>query len=483
MKKLVFVTFCSFLIAIGSCSEAYSNWRVERTALSTDNGDADPVERASQNIVRAMEIADKAIAGHLVGDEMAMARFYNPYTNVRSDEKGSVWMYTSAIEAVNAIMSALKAHRELGNTQLYEDNFERYAIWLKRMYENLAYYQGTFQLTSFTQTKEWTVYGVHRSDTKGTAQVAGIENVYDDQQWLVRELLEAYKLTGQETYLKEAEYLTEYVLDGWDSTRDDDGNEHGGIPWGPGYTTKHACSNGPMVSPLVWLHELYKASDEEVTHRYIGSDNKRQTTRMKKRDYYLHFAEAVYAWQKDNLLREDGVYNDMRGGCGNCDVAYETVDGVRYRAHTPLPNSQEPPYSYNSGTMISGAADLYRVTGNEAYLEDLKKLAENSFTHFAKPTTNPTDHYAYAIHGFNNWFNGVLMRGYVDAYPIYRQVDAYIRTFQQNLDYGYQNFLYNGILPHDLLQGWNEGNQNTEGMFSFTFAAEYALLARYELEK
>src|SRR5690606_8220710 len=150
-----------------------------------------------------------------------------------------------------------------------------------------VYYEGTFELTSYTQTREWTVYGVHRAATPGTAKVAGIENVYDDQQWLVRELLHAHKLTGDHRYLTQAEYLTEYVLDGWDSTLDESGKENGGIPWGPGYTTKHSCSNGPFISSLVWLHEQYAGSDEEITHRYVTADNKRETKRMKKSDYYL----------------------------------------------------------------------------------------------------------------------------------------------------------------------------------------------------
>jgi uncharacterized protein YyaL (SSP411 family) len=58
---------------------------------------------------------------------------------------------------------------------------------------------------------------------KGKANVTGVLNVYDDQMWLVRELLEAYHLTGQERYLQEAEYLTAYVLDGWDCTLDEKG--------------------------------------------------------------------------------------------------------------------------------------------------------------------------------------------------------------------------------------------------------------------
>jgi hypothetical protein len=60
-----------------------------------------------------------------------------------------------------------------------------------------------------------------------------------------------------------------------------------------------------------------------------------------------------------------------------------------------------------------------------------------------------------------------------------------INSFQRNLDYGYDNFLHEGFLPTNLLVGWSRENNNNrvEGMFTFAFAAEYAILARYELEK
>lgn len=448
-----------------------------------DAGTAAPAETARRNLLRAMELADQAMDHYFTGDGMAMARYYDPFAGVRSDETGSVWMYTAAIESVNAILHALKAHQANGQADVYDARVERYRDLLAQLYDNLAYYEGTFELTSYTQTREWTVYGVHRAATRGNARVAGIENVYDDQQWLVRELLHSYRLTGEQRYLEAAGYLAGYVLDGWDATRDADGNENGGISWGPGYTSKHACSNGPFISPLVWLHEHYAGSDEVITHRYITADGQRQTTTMKKSDYYLQFAEAVYDWQKTHLLRADGVYDDLMGGCRNCEVRYETVDGVHYRAHTPLNDRRGPAYSYNSGSMLSAAADLFRVTSNRAYLDDLKQLADDSFRHFATSSEHLPGHYTYATNGFNNWFNGVLMRAYVEASPLYDGVAPYINTFQQNLDYGYTHFLHNGVLPPDLLEGWDDGNRNVEGMFAFTFAAEYALLSAYALEK
>jgi hypothetical protein len=317
------ISICSLVLLLftSACSDP-----------ETENGPGpEPeVNLSEQNLQRAMELTDKAVDAHFTGDGMAMARFYNPYTGTRSTEKGSVWMYTSAIEAVNAILHALEAHKENGNAALYDQHFNKYSTLLDKLVDNADYYQGTFELVSYTQTKEWSVYGVNRGGAKGTAQVAGIENVYDDQMWLIRELLEAYRLTDKAAYLQKAEYLTDYVLDGWDCTRNASGDELGGIPWGPGYVTKHACSNGPMVSPLVWLHELYKGKNDEITYRYIDAADKltRKTEQVKKSDYYLNFAEKIYAWQKSQLLRGDGVYDDMRGGCSPGSPQTETINGV-----------------------------------------------------------------------------------------------------------------------------------------------------------
>lgn len=483
MKKILTVTIliCNLLGTV-ACSESPD------VGGDDNNKPTEPVNLAEQNIVRAMEIADNAVSSYFSGDGMAMARYYNPYTGVRSDEKGSVWMYTSSIEAVNAILHGLETHKKKGNAELYDKHFIRYVQLLNKLYENAAYYKGTYTLTSYTQTKQWSVYAVPRGNGKGTADVVGDRNrnnVYDDQQWLVRELLEGYKLTKNNAYLAEAEYLTDYVLDGWDCTLDSNGKENGGITWGPGYVTKHSCSNGPMVSPLVWLHELYKGKNDEITYRYIGTDGSRKTTSMKKSDYYLKFAKAVYEWQKNNLMRSDGVYDDMMGGYDNENIVYETINGVKYRKHTTLRDKVGPAISYNSGTMLSGAADLYRATGDNIYLEDGKKLSDASFKYFAKLGTTVPGHYNYDISGFRNWFNGVLMRGYVDLYPSYKNVNVCINSFQQNLDYGYDKFAYKGFLPTNLLMGWSRDNANNqiEGMFTFAFAAEYAILARYELEK
>jgi len=477
MKKIAISIFCSILVAVGCSKESAPDILPPEI----------PKDLAEQNILRSIQLTDSAVYYYFTGDGMTMARYYNPYTGVRSDEKGSIWMYTSSIEAVNAILDGLKAFKASGRTELYDKHFNRYADLLHKLYDNADYYMGTFTLVSYTQTKAWSVYGVNRGGSKGSAAVDGINNVYDDQMWFIRELLIAYQATGNTDYLSKAEYLTGYVLDGWDCTRDAGGNEIGGIPWGPGYVTKHSCSNGPLVSPLVWLYEIYKDKSDEIEYRYIDATDRRtrKTQMVAKSDYYLNFAKKIYAWQKQYLLRSDGVYDDMMGGCSPGNPETEIINGVTYRKGSTCRDVAGPPYSYNSGTMLSGAADLYRTTGDAVYLSDAKKLSDASFKYFAKLGDTKPGYYTYDISGFSNWFNDVLMRGYVDVYPSYNNTNAYIDSFQQNLDCGYDNFFYKGFLPTNLLVGWSHDNNNNkqEGLFTFAFAAEYAVLARYELEK
>ena len=442
---------------------------------------------AQRNLERAIALTDAAVKNYFnEADGFAMYRYFNPYTGVhQNNEYGSVWMYTSSIEAVNAVLKALEADKAKGNTALYNAHHDRYVQLLDKLIDRLEYYSGTFSLTSFTQTRNWTVYGVNRGRSKGSADVAGVANVYDDQQWLVRELVEAWHLTGNAKYLEKAEYLTDYVLDGWDCTVKG-GKERGGIPWGPGYYSKHSCSNGPMVSPLVWLSEAYQGKSDQTTWRYIdlSDGHTRKSEQMPKSDYYLMFAKKVYAFQKDNLMMKDGsrVYADNLNGPNiGANIQYETVDGENYRKPADLNDFNGPAISYNSGTMLSGAADLYRLAEDNAFLKDLQALDVDSFRYFAKSGQQKAGYYSFAIDGFNNWFNGVLLRGYVDCYPYDSAAASAIDAFQQNLDYAWDNFLNENLLPPSLLVGWNtdRSRNNVEGMFEFAFAAEYAVLSRY----
>ena len=471
--------FFSTPVVLGGCAGDRPTERNQYLKYDVDIWSHDVLQRS-------IDILDLTITYYFDPNTFEMRRFYNPFTKVKSEERASVWMYTAAIEAVNAVLLGLQKEKTHGEGVLYEKYYWRHVKLLDKLYTNADYYLGTFELVSYTQTKEWSVYAVDRADQKGRANVNGILNVYDDQMWLIRELLDSYKLTGKSEYLQKAEYLTAYVLDGWDVTRDEHGKENGGIPWGPGYTTKHACSNGPLISPLVWLHEIYKDKSDQIEHRYIDENDKqtRRIEQLEKQQYYLQYARSIYDWQKRNLLHMDGVYKDMMGGCvPNCDVRFEEVDGIRYRANTPLAEAVGEAYTYNSGTMLSGAVDLYRVTGEEKYATDGRELAKNSFKQFASLGKEIPQYYSFGTDGFKNWFNGVLMRSFHEAIVLDSSIVDYLIAFQRNLDYGFEHFNQDGFLPTNLLKGWEaeKDGHGVEGMFMLTYAAQYAILGQYHL--
>lgn len=441
------------------------------------------VQLASRNLTRAIALVDTAVSKYFTGPNMKMARAYNPYTGASSSETASVWMYTSTIEAVNSVMSSLKEMRALAPA-LYDAHYSRYEQLLGKLYAGLEYYAGTYTLTSYTQTREWTVYSVNRSDEAGKADVTGVNNVYDDQEWLIRELIRSYKTTGNKAYLSKAEYLTDYVLDGWDCTINSNGDENGGITWGPGYTSKHSCSNGPLVSSLVWLYEIYRGKSDTGTFRVVDIDGKRREVSQNKSAYYLSFARKIYSWQKKYLLKDNGVYDDLIGASDD-QPQYEVIDGTTYRRGSSYSSVAGPAYTYNSGAMLSGCADLYHATRIGNYKSDIQSLAEASFRTFAEKDATKAGYYTYPIEGFSTWFNDVLLRGYLDAYDQCKDITEALESFQANLDYGYANYLYKGMLPTNLLVGWSwtKANNSTEALFTFAFASEYAMLAHYERQK
>lgn len=484
MKRTLFL-YAVLLAFLSSCTAC-----TERTPADPDDpievqptDKKDALSDAKQDLTRSLRILEAARKFYF--DGKTMYRYYNPFTGTRPSEKASVWMYTSSIEAVNAFLAGISELKEAGDASLYDQYYGTWSGVLSELISGLDWYEGTFSLISYTGRADWSVYGVNRGTSPHTAAVDGINNVYDDQEWLVRELLHSYRITGEEKYLVKAEYLASYVIDGWDCTLKSDGTEHGGIVWGPGYFTKHSCSNGPFISPLVRLAEHYKDKDVTAVHHFIGADKKRLVETMDKSEYYLMYARKVYDFQKNNLYNKNkGVYYDMLGAKGD-GVNYEEVDGVTYRANNEEQRASGEFYTYNTGTMLSGAADLYRITGEPAYLDDMTYTSSAAFRNFAVKSDGIEGCYEYPVDGFSNWFNSVLLRGWVDVSPYYPNVDLQVMSFQHNLDYAFENNLYKGLLPPNLLCPWNtiQTYCKTEGMFEFAYATEYAVLAHYILNK
>lgn len=442
---------------------------------------------AVQNLQRAIRIMDATMERSFRGtdDNLYMVDVCD-IDNSEVSGPSDVWPYTAAIEAHCSILEALESLKTQA-PDLYAANHDRFVQRLDVLIDNLAYYRGTYTLTSYASVRTWSVYAVPRANNRNQGNVDGggsnlTLNVYDDQMWLARELIRAYRLTGKKAYLDEATNLTDYVLDGWDCWRDSSGKEYGGITWGPGYNSKHSCSNGPIIQPLVWLHDIYAANDEDVTYYYRTNDNAVTSKVVKRSELYLDFAKKIYDWQKQNLQNTStGVYWDMKGA----DNTLKYSGG--YRAHVDTGDRTGNPLTYNTGTMLSGAVELQRVTSNTSYGNDVDALCRDSYREFTTSKTVdgvvyqqwPTD--ANALNGFNAWFDDVLMRAYVDAasVEVREATTNSLGSFQTNLDYAYNKYLRSNMLPINLLEGWG-GSTKTKGFHQSAFAAEYAMLAIWQ---
>lgn len=454
--------------------------------LSANGQTTESENVAVRNTQRSMTLLDNAMKKFYNNSNRHIAMNYNTATHQPEGEV-SVWEYTSAYEAVNSVIEALESVKAVA-PDLYKANHNKYVKLLDEIYKGMQMYKGTFSLPSYTGRNTWTVYAVDRGADPADKDYK--ENVYDDQMWIMREDVRAYRLTGKKEYLDDAYRLARYDLDGWDCTLDANGKEYGGITWGAGYTSKHACSNGPIVSPLAWLAEEYKTSNKKENYYTLNASGTRVSNSVSAYDYFLNFARKVYDYHVNTFYNvENHLFWDMRGGKG--DWTTRTIDGVEYRQHVDIGDCSGATYTYNTGSVISGAADLYRLTGDKTYLDDIKEFIKDATTGFTRPIAFTNGGKRVVLHVYHDkydkvelgraWFNDVLIRSFIDANEVDHSLGVKgIEYAQQNLDYAYDNNLVDGILPTNLVEF---GNSSVALQQEMSFISVYAQLAKYQVRK
>ncbi len=432
------------------------------STLFTDEQLAKFAELAVKYDERAGVIADVTKKWYVMTEkngDISLARYFTPLSKRPSrSEVSSVWHYGAFMSMASHLIAIADTEEERTDAVALYDN----------LVNSLAYYKGTASVITYQGTSRVTFYGVDRSSTKNNANVAGIAAVYDDQMWLVMDLMDAYEYTGNEAYMKEAVRLADICLDGWDVGVDANGKEYGGICWGPGYQTKHTCSNAPLISPLVDISMAYAAKGDS-----------------EKAQYYLEWADKIYTWVNTHLTNSQGVFGDLLG-------SDRKQEGNKYVTTSQSTSIDQTAYTYNSGTMLSGAAALYLATGDTKYLTQAEKLAKNCKRAFCN-TRGEADN--YPLNSQTVWFNFILFQGYVDLAnaELVRAVEigdlskfntclTYVESMQNSIDYAYDNHLKDGFLPRDFVNGWDEKNEydkNKNIMDQASAAETFALLSMF----
>ncbi len=414
-------------------TEDPANSKTPGFAVLTEEEKASYATLATQNAERA-DVLASVIEEYYVTGRGSNIRFAMYLNTDRLNAHGtaSVWHITSVL----SMTSRLWALNAAGKGSHYADFHEK-------TLNEMQYYKGTANIINYSNTKEQTMYAVNRANAPGKASLDGVAAVYDDQMWIVRDLVYCYNLTGEQAFLDEALSLTQACLDAWDTTKAPNGKEIGGIDWGPGYATKHTCSNAPLIKPLVEIYEILHAK---------GDANAQ---------YYLDFAAKIYEWTKDHLRLSGNLYGDLVGTSGR-ELA-GSGKSRHWETLGTIGNPDPSTYSYNTGAMISGAVALYEATGETDYLKDAKQSAAKAYRSFT--ITEKIDGESLkqfkahpdSIYRSNTWFNMVLLEGYIDLYPYDTKCKAYVESFQASLDYAYEHYkTKEGLMPRDLYNGWDK---------------------------
>ena len=105
------------------------------------------LDKAEENLRRSLTLTQSALEHCFKGNSMLMMRYYYPFIGTTSLEKASVWMYTSSLEAVNALLSGMEDLKEAGRPELYDTNSEALKKTLGDLFDGLDWYKGTYTLT------------------------------------------------------------------------------------------------------------------------------------------------------------------------------------------------------------------------------------------------------------------------------------------------------------------------------------------------
>lgn len=185
--------------------------------------------------------------------------------------------------------------------------------------------------------------------------------LYDDMEWMALAWLRAYQATGELRYKETALLLWRDIRTGWNS------HMGGGIAW---QKTQLDYKNTPANAPAVILAaRLYQAFGDPQD---------------------LEWALNIFNWQKSHLVDpETGfVWDGMnREGNGAIDKEWK--------------------YTYNQGVYIGAAIELYRIHGQEVYLEDARQTLAAAVKELADPQTGVLPDEG---NGDGGLFKGILVR-------------------------------------------------------------------------
>ena len=174
----------------------------------------------------------------------------------------------------------------------------------------------------------------------------------------------------------------------------------------------------------------------------------RKSKRAVLRDFSLSFESGrVYGLLGKNGAGKSTLLYLMSGLLTpkNGKVMFHDTD-VRRRLPVTLQDMFLVPEEFEFGVMISNGIRLYKITGEQTYLDSAIASSEGAYNYFVRPLNG----LALAYPDHDPWFTTKLIRAFIDIEPYYKNAGNYIKTFINFLDYAYENArLSNGLFYED----------------------------------
>ena len=236
-----------------------------------------------------------------------------------------------------------------------------------------------------------------------------INYYYDDMQWLLISSLRAFAATNDNRYKDVADLLWVDVKKGWDNV------SGGGFYWRKDKQNKNTPANAPACIFAARLYQINKNQDD------------------------LNWAKNIYKWLKDNMIRSNG----------------EVWDGLNTNVNPITFDSRL--FTYNYGTVIGSALEMYKITKDLSYQNDAITVADACLARLVRENILQAGDL-----GDGGLFNGIFVR-YLTRLIIEGDIPQSKKTI-------YINFLK--INAQTL---WNKGTEKNKVLFGPNWAVNSGL--------
>ena len=200
-------------------------------------------------------------------------------------------------------------------------------------------------------------------------------NVFvDDMEWIVLAQIRMFESTGNTLYINKARQMyDDWIWPTWGP--EDEAPWYGGITWKTDVEkSKNACSNGPAALVAARLYRFFDQA---------------KFKNGKVKNAYLNEAIKIYTWEKNYLF-------DRKTG-----AVYDNINREGKIQRDWI-------FTYNIGTFLGAAHELYLSTGDKQYLDDAV-LAASYVTDRMSENGVLSD----ATSGDGGLFHGIFFRYFV----------------------------------------------------------------------